>query len=418
MWLRGFPYVLSRSVRFFILAAALAPSGWATPKYKVLYSFTGGDDGAYPNGSLLQDNLGDFYGTTREGGSSGLGTVFELMPTAKRDSWTLATLYAFTGGNDGGLPASGLIFDKYGTLHGTTDIGGQFGYGAIFRLEPAVTPMSTWTETVIYSFSSVISSPSGLAIDERGNLYGTTNYGGNSYNGTVFRLAPPANRDGTWTETDLYEFRGVPDGAVPQATVTIGKKGVLYGTTTEGGRGKCYGGNGYIVGCGAAFQLEPPTGHRHTWVETILYSFKGGADGYSPSSDLIFDKAGALYSTDICSAFKLEPQPKQGNVWVETTLYTFPCGLYGTDPYAGLVLDQTGGVFGTTDPGGIFGHGTVFELTPPKRTGEWNEKTLYTFEGYSANQPAGDLIFSRGALYGVAGNEIDSQYGIVFEIVP
>ena len=174
---------------------------------QVLYAFQGGNDGDYPSGGLILDSSGNLYGTTQFGGGStacntGCGTAFELSPSSN-GGWTETILHNFQGGNDGGSPTAGLIFDKAGNLYGTTQIGGGttcsgVGCGTVFELSP--NGSGGWTETILYSFLNSPDGyePQGLIFDGSGNLYGTTAFGGQygcgpdgeNYCGTVFELSP------------------------------------------------------------------------------------------------------------------------------------------------------------------------------------------------------------------------------------
>ncbi len=193
----------------------LGPHGTET----VLYSFAGGGDGSSPNGTLIVDQAGNFYGTTAAGGFSGCalgaecGTVFKLAPDG-----THTVLYSFTGGRDGGVPEAPLLADQAGNLYGTTTQGGSggcggYGCGTVFKLAP------DGTETILHAFRGGSDGAelfaAGLIADQAGNLYGTTWEGGKGCNGagcgTVFKLAP----DGT--KTILHSFAGGRhDGAGPQ----------------------------------------------------------------------------------------------------------------------------------------------------------------------------------------------------------
>ena len=216
----------------------VAPDGTET----VLYSFKGGSDGADPNAAVIADAKGNFYGTTYGGGTSGLGTVFKLAPDG-----TETVLYSFAGGSDGAYPFASLILDAKGNLYGTTYSGGSGNDGTVFKLA------RDGTETVLHSFaggSDGTSPDSSLTEDNNGNLYGSTLYGGNTADcsgngcGTVFRLAP----DGT--KTILHAFAG-SDGAQPDASFVIGKKGELFSTTYNGGNTGCGG-----TGCGVIFKIR------------------------------------------------------------------------------------------------------------------------------------------------------------------
>jgi hypothetical protein len=161
-----------------------------------------------------------------------------------------------------------------------------------------------WKEKVLYSFQGGTdgSTPAGGVVDKQGNLYGTTQQGGGSscppisFCGIVFQLAPPAQKGGTWTETVLHVFPGVPgkDGATPAGGLVIDAAGNLYGTTAYGGSGDCVL-LGIKGGCGTVFELEPPKTKGDAWTYKILYSFQGSRDGYFPWGDLVFDSAGNLY---------------------------------------------------------------------------------------------------------------------------
>jgi len=165
-------------------------------------------------------------------------------------------LYSFNGPpTDGAGPAYGsLIFDAGGNLYGTTGEGGvgcdQYGCGTVFELTPDGN--GGWTETVLYYFDPTFSNPdgvnplAGLALDNAGNLYGTTSEGVGG--GKVFELLPDGR--GGWTETLLHTFGGAPDGATPQSGLIFDNTGNLYGTTYEGGTNPC-GGNG----CGTVFRV-------------------------------------------------------------------------------------------------------------------------------------------------------------------
>src|SRR5271157_3461030 len=222
-----------------------------TGKETVLYSFTRvGGDGAGPYAGLVLDAQGNLYGTTYAGGNPactlegpGCGTVFKVDTTGKE-----TVLHSFTGtGGDGANPYAGLVRDAQGNLYGTTYVGGA-GYGTVFKLD------TTGKETVLYSFTGYDGSgpEAGLVLDAQGNLYGTTKYGGNlacyaPYGcGTVFKL------DTTGKETVLYSFTGTGtgDGEAPEAGLVLDTKGNLYGTTPYGGT------NGGASNGGTVFKVD------------------------------------------------------------------------------------------------------------------------------------------------------------------
>jgi uncharacterized repeat protein (TIGR03803 family) len=210
-------------------------SGWTE---SVLYRFTGGSDGAVPTSTLVFDQAGNLYGTAAVGGLSGCnfsvyrgcGTVFKLLPSGS--GWTESVLYSFTGASDGGLPAGGLIFGPTGDLYGTTVEGGAGGGGTVFHLTPL---NGNWTLETLHSFSGTGGSSAALAMDGAGNLYGTTGGDGVYEQGNVFKLAPSG---GGWTYTSLHDFCSEPrctDGAASQSNVIFDSNGNLYGTALYGG---------------------------------------------------------------------------------------------------------------------------------------------------------------------------------------
>jgi uncharacterized repeat protein (TIGR03803 family) len=257
-------------------------------------------------GGLVLDQTGNLYGTTALGGgvgscgaSPGCGTVFELSPPAAPGGpWTETVLYSFTGGSDGGAPFAPVVFDKVGNLYGTTSGGGTSGYycnddlfltcGTVFELSPS--GEKTWTETVLHSFSPLDGDGfqpefGGLLMGESGALAGTTSEGGAFGFGTVFGLLPPSRPGGKWSYGVLYSFGASQnDGVGPEAGV-ISADGVLYGTTTGGG----------LNGVGAVFQLGSTVGG--VWKETGLFSYANGAiGGAHPLGGMIILRE-ALYGT-------------------------------------------------------------------------------------------------------------------------
>jgi uncharacterized repeat protein (TIGR03803 family) len=180
-----------------------------------LHSFTGftGDDGAYPAypyAGVIQATDGSFYGTTLQGGASDVGTVFKLDGAG-----TLTTLHSFTGGGDGGTPYAGVIQATDGSFYGTTFHGGASGGGTVFKLDAA------GTLTTLHSFTSGSDGANpvaGVIQATDGSFYGTTLQGGASGGGTVFRLTPElgdpdADADGVPDSVDNCPFSYNPDQA-------------------------------------------------------------------------------------------------------------------------------------------------------------------------------------------------------------
>ena len=227
-------------------------------KETVLYTFKGGKDGGYPSGPIVRDVAGNLYGETAYGGDltcfppNGCGTVFKLTPSGKE-----TVLHRFTGkGGDGAQAWSGLVRDKEGNLYGSTVDGGtgpnctsdENGCGTVFKVD------KTGKETILHSFTGNAGDGAPiyatLAVDAKGNIYGTTPNGGsqncNSGCGAIFMLEP------TGKDTIVHEFTGGVDGADPQTGVIMDSAGNIYGTTASGGDLNCGGG----FGCGTIYKLS------------------------------------------------------------------------------------------------------------------------------------------------------------------
>jgi len=361
----------------------------------VLHNFTGGSDGANPGFSLISDHAGNLYGTTSFGGAFGAGTVFKLSPNGG-GSWKETVLYSFTGGVDGANPYGPVLFDSVGNLYGTTENGGAAGGGTVFKLTHSGTG---WTEAVLYSFSCQFGCNGGvlpvnrLIMDPAGNLYGTTNPG---YVGVVFELSPSG---GGWTEQTIF-----PDGATTGLTtdaggnIFFGRGNLIYelspngsggwnstlifnfanmdhefywtvkGTPVLDQAGNLYGTTFYggTKGSGSVYKLS----HGKTrWTAKILYSFKNDQDGGYPVAGVVLDAAGNLYGATSGggkynggTVFELVPPVGVGS-YQEKVLWNFTY-KDGYVPSDSLILDSAGNLYGTTPYGGPIGYGVAFELTP------------------------------------------------------
>jgi uncharacterized repeat protein (TIGR03803 family) len=383
-----------------------------------LYNFSGGANGANPYGGLVADSSGSLYGTTGAGGSStncnlgsGCGTVFMLTSP----SWTETILYSFQGGSvgDGSGPQSGLVFDSKGALYGATASGGKYGFGTVFKLTPPAQPGGTWTESILYSFNggSAGSNPASGLIFDGTTLCGTTPYGGASGFGVIFKLTPKAKLP--WTEAVLYNFTGLADGGRPYGGLVLDAKS-LYGTTLDGGPSSE----------GAIFKLTPGAKASEPWTETVLHGFTGGSDGGKPYAGLLLGKAGVLYgstglggSGGYGTVFQLTPPPKGGVTWTETVLYNFTGGADGSYARYGVIADAAGNLYGTTGVGAS-NAGVVFELTPVK-TGPWTESVLWSFTGGAdGGDTTAGLLLSGGVLYGTTSLGGAYSDGTVFSVTP
>jgi len=415
---------------FCTLILMLASDAWAASKYKVLYSFQGGSDGASPYGGLTLDAAGNLYGTTYFGGvdnqqcysveGTGCGTVFKLTPGS--GAWTESLLYNFcsqTGCADGATPIGSMSLDSGGTLYGTTGYGGScrsfLGCGVAFNLAPD--SQGTWQYTVLYDFpgGDNAGNPDGdLIFERRGNLYGT--------GGVVFALI---RRSGNWSEKIVYSFCSLHDcrdGFGPAAGL-VWRGGDLYGATYYGGW-KSYACD---AGCGVLFKLTP--GPKGRWKETVLHTLVG-ADGTNPLSGPIFDGHGNLYGTTTSDGafgggtmFKLSPTSR--GRWKYGVLHDFRLGeLFGSGFTSSLVFDKAGNLYGTAWTGGSGncnggGCGLVYKLAPGAH-GRWKYTELYTFTGsQDGGVPVGNLaIDQNGNLYGAAELGGATGNGVVFEVTP
>jgi uncharacterized repeat protein (TIGR03803 family) len=393
-----------------LLGACLQASAYAqaSPVFKVLFSFNS-VNGAFPFAGVIGDSAGNLYGTTKFAQGTGTGNVFKLAPNG-----TETVLFNFTGGTDGGHPEGGLLRDSAGNLYGTTQDGGDLncfitrgsgGCGVVFKLDPL------GHETVLHSFSGADGGKpdASLIRDAAGNLYGTTEDGGNLQCtlgsgqgcGVVFKLSP------TGQETVLHSFSGPADGAFPSSALVIDPAGNLYGTTGSGG---AHSG-------GTVFKLDP------AGVETVLHSFGGGKDGTFPFAGVIRDSAGNLYGTTTAggsngfgSIFRLDPH---GN---ETVLHSF-AGTGGEMPTGGLLRDAAGNLFGTTAFGGDLscmsgagqGCGTAFRLDTTRKL-----TVLHVFRDLTdgANPTSAFILDAAGHLDGTVTNGTSQGFGAVFSMTP
>jgi uncharacterized repeat protein (TIGR03803 family) len=396
------------------LPVLLAQSAQAQ-SYKVLYNFTGGQDGAYPEAGVTLDGGGNLYGTTYQGGSSNRGSVFKLAH--KGSGWTLSPLYSFTAGRDGSAPIARVVFGPDGSLYGTTQFGGRncgVGCGTVFNLKPPVSIckaiLCPWTETLLYKFSggSDGANPGygDLTFGPTGDIFGTTYFGGNNAQGVVYELT---FQSGKWTENAIYRFIGTNDGGNPYSSVVFDGAGNLYGTAYAGG----------ADGHGTVFQLTPSLSG---WTENTLYAFQSSSDGASPFGGVVFDNAGNLYGGASgggagSGGTVYELMPSNGS-WIFSVIYSFTGSAYLPGPYDSLTMDAAGNLYGTTFKDGAHSAGSVFKLTP--LNGGWTETDLYDFSGGAdGGIPYGSVsIDANGNLYGTASHGGTNGYGVIWEITP
>lgn len=346
----------------------------------ILHSFSG-PDGNFPKG-LVMDSAGNLYGTTEYGGAYGDGTVFKIDPAGSE-----TVLHHFAG-PDGGVLQAGLVMDRAGNLYGTTQYSGAYDKGVVFKISAA------GEETVLHSFGIGHDGQAPMAgpvMDGQGNLYGTTRQGGAHSSGTVFKISVNGE------ETVLHSFGTHGDGSAPWGALLMDNMRNLYGTTYSGGD------NDY----GTVFRITA------AGEETVVHSFGTATDGRNPMAALVMDHAGNLYGTTYHDSargagtvFQISAAGK------ETVLHYFGTGHDGNNPETGLVIDSTGNLYGTTRDGGEYGNGTVFKIGP-----DGAETVIHSFAPTGAHIPIGDLVIdSAGNLYGTTQDGGASGRGTVFKI--
>lgn len=312
----------------------------------MLHSFSDAGGFSGPKAALLASN-GTLYGTTVGGGAYGGGTLFSL----NTGGYNFRVLHSFGKGNDGAQPLGSLTI-RNGTLYGTTNAGGTYAAGTVFKLSP-----TTQKETILHSFGSGTDGayPFAGLIVANGTLYGTTTQGGTAGWGTVFSMTLSG------ADKIVHSFTGNPDGIGPGASLVL-KQGTLYGTTYDGG---VYNDRGTVFSISTSGTSE-----------RILHSFGNGYDGANPNADLIFVNGrlyGATYSGGTVES--------DGTVFrvstsgTEFVLHNF--GSVPTDGFAPLggLVALHGTFYGTTAGGGVSlpscprsggdcAYGTVFALRP------------------------------------------------------
>jgi uncharacterized repeat protein (TIGR03803 family) len=376
---RAFPLRYTFAVALLIGGAELQAQ-----RVTILYSFTGAaGDGAIPYSTLVADPEGNLYGTTEGGGQYGWGTIFKLDPSGYE-----TVLYSFTNANgDGAIPESNLIFDQAGDLYGTTLFGGTAGEGTVFKLDPG------GNEMVLYSFlggTDGANPVAGLLLDAAGNLWGTCINGGSPGNtGTVFKLAPSG------AETVVYRFPQLATGLSPQAALLRYAPDTFVGTAAGGGAS----GNGVV--------FEISSGR-----EIVLHSFANSPDGRNPAAPVIADVGGNLYgTTDFGGIYGLGSIFEIDTAGEESIIHSF--GLNG-HPWSpnGVLRDQHGNFYGMSLAGGTAGLGTVFKIDSA------GNETYHSFTGQHGDgaSPFGGLIHIGTTFYGTTGHGGVYGQGTIFKV--
>ncbi|MCX6874522.1 MAG: hypothetical protein NTW21_12065 [Verrucomicrobia bacterium] len=419
----------------------MTPGGALT----TLITFTdivGPNKGAWPSANLIRGSDGSLYGTTSLGGTKGWGTIFSITPAG-----TLKTLVEFDGSgtiNQGILPTAGLLQGTDGSFYGTTREGGAYGWGTVFRMTPAGDLTTLVAFTLNETKNKGAYPHSGLILGRDGDLYGTTSVGGSSIAGTIFKMTP----DGVLTT--MAEFTGGTDGGMPVAGLVQASDGNFYGTTNALGPNGCgtlfrmtpagglttllaftgttgpnkgngsnsaliQGSDGLFYGTtykggvndlGTIFKVTP-AGVLTTLVE--FTGVTGPARGALPAASLVLATDGQFYGTthdggtaNQGTVFKMSP------AGVLTTLYEF--GFYGGwGPNARLIQGADGNLYGTTTGN------TIFKITPG---GMFSDIFTLSFDPVDCLLTSNVIFGADGNLYGVTLGDFQAGgAGSVFRLV-
>jgi hypothetical protein len=353
----------------------------------------------------------------------GCGTIFELVPPQKAGgAWTESVIYAFQAGTAGGGPSAPLVIDHTGNLYGSTPTGGAQDYGEVFELSPPAVQGGAWTFTTLYSYSEWDDgfNPNGVFLDSAGNLYGEV-YGYPNTEGNIFELSPPSTQGNPWTYTLVYTFNGIGDGGWPRGSLVFDPQGNLYGATNFGGESCPWN------QCGTVFKLTKPSTAGGAWTEQTLHTFTGGDDGGQPYGGVVFHN-GKLYGTTTIGGADLggtafELSQSEGGDWTFNTIFTFNVDENASGPYSGALFDAEGNFYGTAE--NTVGQGDtsqIYKLSPPAAPGgNWTYQNLYTFSSCTDDGCGvyANVIFgsSNRYLFGVASGGGKGAHGAAYEIV-
>lgn len=343
--------------------------------------------GTYPNGSLVVAANGKVYGTVG-GGANNNGVLFEYDPATS----AYTKKFDFISPN-GSNPGSSLNLATNGKLYGLTQDGGSLADGVLFEYDPAT---STFTKKLDFNLTDGESPLGSLAQASNGKLYGTTNGGGATGNGTLFDFDPA-----TAMYTKKVDFIGA-NGLNPQGSLVLAGNGKMYGMTSDGGTNSA----------GVLFEYDPATS-----VYTKKLDFNYSTTGGSASGSLVLAANGKLYGmvsyggpNNAGNLFEYDPA---------TNLYTkkidFSSGSGGYQPQGDLMQATNGKLFGMTRLGGTNDLGVIFEYDISTNT--ITKKVDFT--GANGEGPTGNLVQApNGKLYGMTERGGANTIGVLFEYDP
>jgi hypothetical protein len=377
--------------------------------------------GYEPSVPLIAGAKGALYGTTVLGGDlscgdgAGCGTIFQL--TQSEGEWTHSTLYEFHGGKDGVQSISTLALGD-GRLFGVTNSGTP--YGALYQLTPNASG-DLWHFALIYEFTGQADGAYALSplVIRDGAIYGATQQGGLHGEGcnqqfgcgSIFQLIPPTQADGAWTESTLYDFKGMSDGGNPSSLI-MDSAGTIYGTTYSGGsfNSNC------SLGCGVIFKLAPQNG---SWKYSVIYDFQGRPDEV-PYGNLIADSQDNLYGlveagfegSQGGAIYQLTPPSGQTGSWTLENIHGYP----NTYPATNLTLGSNGVLYGDIYADQDLNAGYVFQLKPPGAAEGWTYTTLANFNNSAYQNPEGVLLAGGELFVTISGGGYSP--GNIVSIVP
>jgi uncharacterized repeat protein (TIGR03803 family) len=364
------------------------------PVFTLLENLGVGTVGSSAQSLHILSSDGNFYGTTEYGGLYVGGTVYKLTPDGN-----ISTIANFVNGTTSWGPMGALLQAADGNFYGTTYWGGVNNAGTIYKLAP------DGTITTLWSFGSGADGEfpkGGLVQASDGNFYGTTGSGGTTGYGTVFRLTPGG------VETVIWNFSMDSGGYFPEGALVVGGDGNLYGAASFGGTNSD----------GVVFKVTL------AGVESVVWNFGGSLEGGTPAPKLIIGSDGNLYGTTKGGGangggtlFKLTLDGMLSVVWA------FGAGTDGAEAWTGVTQGIDGNFYGTTIGGGTiktcgleydYGCGTVFRVTP-----DGQEIVLWDF-GFGGNGaapfPLGVVQNADGSLFGVNWIGGPSGGGTIYQL--
>ncbi|OAI43434.1 hypothetical protein AYO41_00045 [Verrucomicrobia bacterium SCGC AG-212-E04] len=353
-------------------------------------------------GALVLASDGYYWGTTESGGTFNAGTIYKVRPDGS--NWQLVLSFTGNGAvNRGANPAAGLVLGNDGNLYGTTQYGGSNSDGTVFcvTLNGALVTLVDFTGSGVTNRGAFPSA--GLLLGPNGNFFGTTQVGGLVGGGTVFTMTPA----GVLTTLVDFSYNGaVNRGATPFAPLVLGSDGNFYGSTAEGGSS----------GAGTIFQMTPG-GALTTLID---FTFNGASNrGAYPHGPLVRSGTDFYGTTSAGGTGGFGTVFRVTSAGALTTLADFTGngpGARGGSPESGLVLAGDGNYYGTTRFGGNSDRGTFFRITPGGIL-----TTLVDFTGNGAGNrgtyPSATLVAGTGGnLFGTTSYGGANDRGTIFQV--